>query len=827
MAVPFIRYRFDFFTRFEDVTSSKYAVLIRDATIGSDLDLDFKVDEGSPTIHYPSEDGEFTDVMKGSNCTVGFMVQNAADQTFVDNLIADQEGNYFIEILKNGAPFWRGVVAQDESRVENKAFPYIFEITAIDGITELQEESGFIFSPSVPVSFDIQAFHTLLDAIVFMLNKTRTALLYNPEEAFLITGGRWFEVDMPANVDPFANMAYFAQDIEFTYNDRGIIEFESYYDILSGFMQRLNTRIFMNNGVYTILQTNELRFNSIAVFTYSKEYARTDVDPNLAPGGVISSNVPLELKVDLINLDPIQAGVNYNHEAGDLFAYLGAVKSAKLGYDFDQSLTYRAVNEDMLTLFDTDTTIISGVGYNLNFDGNVTLVAATGTTTIPKISTIRMQLTIKIGVNYWDGVNNVWTVTPSFALTQVSATALTTFFLPIYPIKLIIPAPPANGNLEIQTTFDTSGAPGITITDTETTLDVIYQDLSGNPVSFGYTAENVLAPNSSIVLDLGDTIIGDRPGGIQLRQWRTWNGASYQASDLWHVNQVGVELPINEILVEEAVKVRKVPIRKWELELLGDYEPFITVQLNGITSFIFNGGSFNVPDETWSVTLLEIRVPVGAINLGSVGVGANLGGSYNKTVQTQQAQQATFALEAFSSVKLAISTDLAQGTISELPVSGITNGVIKAGDILSLTNLQGQTEFITITIDGEDGENLFFEEVTLLNIYPANSQINISSNNIKAAVSGVTTFAVTGGTSNTLFIGGRTIIELLQTNTYTLPPLSDELNKSIFITFKNISGGNATVQRTSPDLIDSETNVVLAENESLTLYLSDQYRVIN
>lgn len=827
MAIPFIRYQVDFATDLEGFTGSEYSIIIRDAALFTDKDFDFCTDS-APTINYPTEDDQFQDSMKGSNCVIPFIVENSVDQTFIDELIADQEGNFFVEILKNSSAIWKGVVAQDESVVENRAFPYVFEITAIDGITELKEISGLISPPGPDIGIvDNEAFHTVLQAVVFMLNQTRTALLYESTDAMLVTGARWFEIDMVTDVDPLANMAYFAQTIEWDFNNEGIQEFESYFDILKGFMERLNLRIFMNNGLFTIYQTNELRFDNIDLFTYAKNYQLTDPDPQNLPTGVISSNVSTSLKVDLINdgANPINAGVNYNHETGDVFQYLGAVREATIGYDFEQSLFYRAISEEMFPgPFDTEATVIIGTGYNLNFSGNTIITSLSGVGSFPLIGTITMDITIKVGTNYWDGA--AWTATVSVAKSSIQAWNFTTNFNPVYPISFVIPAPPAQGGLEISIGFTTPA--GITVVSTETTLDVSYQDSSGNPVKIGFTATNAGAPNSSIVLDLGDTIIGDRPGNIQFRQWRTWNGLTYKASEFWQINQVGSQRLINEMLVEESVKVRKIPIRKWELELKGDYLPFITVMENGTQAFIFNGGSFNLSTESWSVVLLEITVPVGSISLGSFDSNPNLGGVYNKAVQDNQSQQNSLGLKAYDASKLAVTDEVASGTISTIGVvAGFIDDVIRAGDVVSITDLEGHTEFLDVTVDLVSGGDLTFTSTTLSFAYPIGSQINLSSEEAKLNIVGILDFTITGGTFVTRYASGRTIVELTQSNTYTLPELDNVLKKSILVTFKNISGGEATVQRAGTDTIDGNESVVLADNETLTVYLtSTEYRII-
>jgi hypothetical protein len=88
-------------------------------------------------------------------------------------------------------------------------------------------------------------------------------------------------------------------------------------------------------------------------------------------------------------------------------------------------------------------------------------------------------------------------------------------------------------------------------------------------------------------------------------------------------------------------------------------------------------------------------------------------------------------------------------------------------------------------------------------------------------------FSVTGGTSNKITHGPMLIVELTQSVTYTLPEISGLSTTDFRVDIKNISGGNATVQRSGSDTIEGDTFVELVDGENLTLYMkTTEYKVL-
>ena len=821
MAIPAIRYTNTFETELSYLTTSTYTINLRDATIGADLDLDFCTDDRGFVIDYPVEDTFFEDVIKGSSCTVGFLIEDSAQEAFINTLAVDQEGNYFIEILKNDILFWRGVVVQDESEKENRAFPYIFEITAIDGISELKTNRTPITlsGPKIGI-LPLNEFHTALQTIIFALNQTRTAILYENDRPFLVTGAKWYEVSMLTDIDPLANMAYVAQNIEWEYDKHGEKEYETHYDILGKLLSKLEIRLIQDLGLFNFLQVNQLRETHIRLWTYAKNYQTTDVNPQTAPLGVISTNVPTQLNTTLDNLLPIQQGVNFNHETEDVFSYIGAVRDVKVGYDFEIGNLGRIIEREMNLpgLFNTGLTVTSGSGYFLRLSGSTELSfnSISGSSGW-FYATAVMDVTIKVGSQYSYG-NSQWSATPkvAYSISQAISVAI----LPVpnvqvtsFPFSRLLDVSTVSGNLEIQTKFTlvfSTYSPVTTIVSSSTSADIDYQTLAGDPINIGYTATNNHLTTSSIEIDLGDTVIGDKPNNVLYNAWRVFSGATFTNSVEWQIEQTGTAYKISELLVREVLLPREEPSQKWEVNLLGDYTPFKTLEWDNKT-FIFNGGTFIGATESWNMVALEMNVQA----IFSIGIGSDPKNGTNpitsgKREIFENQVQSSKGFASFESISLGESTQFVTGTLSTLTFEAAIAGTIKAGDVLSLTNDDGKTEFITVSTDQEGGF-INFDEKIFLYEYPLGVQLNTSNaeikNRIENAISGYATLS--GSAFATLEMLSEAVFLIRTAGTYTLQLIADVVNEKAFVTVKNNSGGNITVDTSGSDTIDgSATNVV-------------------
>ena len=140
MAIP-IRYSFSFQSTLKDAetASNTYTINILDSALGADANLDFTTAADGFSLFYVGEDDEFQDPIKASMLTIPFIVQSSQDLAFVNQVLRSQEQQFYVEVLKNAEPFWRGIILQDEVTYEIAPFPFVVNLTCSDGLGELKE----------------------------------------------------------------------------------------------------------------------------------------------------------------------------------------------------------------------------------------------------------------------------------------------------------------------------------------------------------------------------------------------------------------------------------------------------------------------------------------------------------------------------------------------------------------------------------------------------------------------------------------------------------------------------------------------------------------
>jgi len=178
----------------------------------------------------------------------------------------------------------------------------------------------------------------------------------------------------------------------------------------------------------------------------------------------------------------------------------------------------------------------------------------------------------------------------------------------------------------------------VVVITNRTTIDIFYDDPTGTGLNINYfETKNDLFPNSTVGIDLGDVIIGDRDISLQLGNYILWNN---NPTKQWRYNSVAAGgSAINQLLVRELVHQRKKPRRKFELDIRGSFEAYQRITFEG-RYFILNGGTFTARDESFECTMLELsriegnvtdESSTGAGNPGNptFSIGSSLGGSLN------------------------------------------------------------------------------------------------------------------------------------------------------------------------------------------------------
>jgi len=623
MAIP-IRYTCSFKSTIEqDSGGHEYTMRILDSQLTGDANLPFTAGEDGFRIWYVGEDQEFQDPIKASMLTIPFVVQTPQDAAFINSVILTQESQFYVEVLKDGTPFWRGIILTDEMTYEVAPYPYIVELTASDGLGELKE----IFEKGGNSNIAGGEFDNITSRIVAALTRMPSYAVWEDTDPILQSCVKWFDVGMPSNtIDPFTHTKFNDKNIVYTIDENtGEEELISQYEVLNTILRGWNCRIMQVNARFYVLQCSEYENANLDTFIYSGEYTSGILPTDT---GVLGSNVPLDVNYNI----GLNWSFDYVKEADAVYQFLAALRYARVKFDGELApLFYKRVDVDLTTLQTTNQfTIANGVlGLDVQGSHFVQLEDTITPATQAKINyTLTTSITLKIGAFYWDGSTWTNTVSTFDVVTNNSFISEGNIENLTVPFNFTTAPIPLQDDLEIKvestvlvTSILPSGASyNVVVITNRTTIDIFYDDPTGTGLNINYfETKNDLFPNSTVGIDLGDVIIGDRDISLQLGNYILWNN---NPTKQWRYNSVAAGgSAINQLLVRELVHQRKNPRRKFELDIRGSFEAYQRITFEG-RYFILNGGTFTARDESFECTMLELsRVEGNVTDESSTGAG--------------------------------------------------------------------------------------------------------------------------------------------------------------------------------------------------------------
>ena len=143
------------YSEFHSSTDRLFKIEIHDSNYSGDPES-FVVASDGFTLNYSGETDDIVSPIIGSSCTINAYNTNNAFDTFINALKSYQESRFTVRIyaeynaIEDGlvmsyydtieppdgglALYWAGIIMQDLVTVEDTSKPYVFSITATDGI---------------------------------------------------------------------------------------------------------------------------------------------------------------------------------------------------------------------------------------------------------------------------------------------------------------------------------------------------------------------------------------------------------------------------------------------------------------------------------------------------------------------------------------------------------------------------------------------------------------------------------------------------------------------------------------------------------------------
>ena len=260
-----------------------------------------------------------------SRVSFGFAIEDADHEAFITDLLTAPENRFTINISEIiGATeyaYWYGYVLTDISTREDEDYPYIFEVSAIDGLPRLKKVD---FKQGTGVTAEPRDVDNFIEHICFCLaQNTELVDNYFPVSThFLATIVNWYDTNHGAVTEAKDPLRYsrINPEIYATLRSDGIWTFKSCFDVLESIATHWNARVMMSGGRYRFDQLNE-RADS----TYVER--RYDRDGTFIAADTIGT---YELDVDQSS---IIAGGGGGRLAGGSFGYLPPLKDVNVTYD--------------------------------------------------------------------------------------------------------------------------------------------------------------------------------------------------------------------------------------------------------------------------------------------------------------------------------------------------------------------------------------------------------------------------------------------------------------------------------------------------------------
>lgn len=603
-----------------------------DTGIDYKIEIDDSVFVGSPTtfvvgsegftLEYAGETDDIVSPIMSSNVSIPFMVQNALQQTFFEQLVAVQESRFRIKISRwvSGAykTYWVGYVMQDIAQIEDAPFPYIYELRAVDGLGRLAN-IDYTFANDV---FQNSLALTRVNKMLFnCLSSVGTTDLFASTDTFFETCVNWWENNMVySSTKDAANEIAVDRRIFSTIDDDGNETYSKVIEVLRQLCVSFGARVYQSNGRFVFEQYSERAAASRIVSTYDRA------------GAYIAT----ASKSDDVVIDQT---VGEARLAGNQFDFLPAIKRCEI--EFEQKFVGSRVAQLLFTFTRTTAQPIGFISedssavleivcpmmhFNINRTPN-TIVAVPSYAIAPIFAmTIKIEDVNNPGTFYYfQRTFNGFSATSPYSTPQWTTTAsdyqfdIGNFKFSPYgtaglssPVTIQTDQLPVSGELTFQLKQPTLRRVSNGAIYAQPPLYVgliagssIKYDFLANinyisngqlsPESIVYKASNnATGIDSNLVLELGKTSIADGP--LQTGNLAVWNGSIWGGSDLWRKGNSGTYKKLLQLLVTEALALHAKPIRRYNGSFYSSHDISRRYTFDTF-DWLFIGGSLNANNE--------------------------------------------------------------------------------------------------------------------------------------------------------------------------------------------------------------------------------------
>jgi len=782
------------YSEFHSSTDKLFKIEIHDSSFSGTAEA-FTVAGDGFTLNYSGETDDIVSPIIGSNCTISAYNNSDGFDTFINLLNNYQEERFTLRIYGEGSTvedglvfdfydtelppdnglklYWAGIIMQDLITIEDTHKPYVFSITAVDGIGHLANKQFTSISNVTLESF----IESAADAIGIDSLYAADDLLYATSVNIWDTQQTYSTSNDVTTLTRFSALVFADKE------EDGSYVYSSYLDVLKELCIAFGARFYQREGVYYFEQYLERTVTTRTVSAYYKNGTKA-----------FTSTVS-----DDVTLDGTTGGGA--RLAGNSFNFLPALKKVQVSYNQERSnnllanrLTYTGATgrQDLGFVVDDNNGQIQVTGqliYQLTHNGNAGAVALDFWRPVWQLE-LRIEDAANPGTFYylkrdftpsggqlygatsWTTAASYYHIDAGTTRNEASGAYVSNTF------SLVTPPLPVDGPAQLDVNYyrvydgfnNTVKSVPTYFTETNQVKEVTATYFNGNGGVSDVTvfsATNTDANiNSNLILDLGELRVSDSLG-LQ-GSFYVYTGSAWVPSTQWRRGNTGSYTSLLKLLTNEVLALHKKPIERYSGTIVGPY-PFGVRYSFESAFWLPMQGSYNANMDEWSSEWFKVQKDLSNIAIGTP-VGSGGGADFLGRVSGQQGTD-----EVINGVDITVTTSDVTGNQTIGGTLGVTGN-----STLAATSVG---EFTTT------------------------SRVNVTINDITANPGGSETLAASKHFNFLTYSGGN------GTYTITLPEAED----GVILRFKTddtiAANKTVTIAPQSGGRIDEEANYVL--NRSL------------
>ena len=689
-----------------------YDVEIYDADF-SGAATDFLLGPDGFSLAWRGDENDRHAPVLGSEVGFDFYVQDAGLEQFITDLGTSREGRFTVRITKGAVPvlFWAGVLLCDAARLEDAGYPYVFRVTASDGLGALKD---------VDYADGLNAYTgdaTFVQHVLNCLGKIPSVTEHFASGTGLLrTAVDWWSVQAPgspgASVDPL-NIHGVNHSVFYDF-DKGQKRYKSCLEVLETICRAFGARLVFFEGTYWVMQ--------ISVQTAAFRARAYDLGGNYLSQAIYSGGMLVDGSASGALLD------------GASRKWLAPLQKATVEYTVSNRRNWFSgtiFSDTFTTSTAAEPVKTSGGNTTLRLSGQLS-AAFTALETIPTGQYfVEFGIVIQVGSNVVSRPFSVvnfsvsygwlsWGAAPAYAafvcgLGLSSPAAAGNVFSFSQSLDFTTPPMPGDGELTFGMTVrsvrrsDGTVLPA-TAYEIKFSLENHWLEVYsyGNPTinedSNLYTALNAVAGNTE-TLD-AEVLIGDGTLENSRGRIKYFNGTTWADTTFWGAGTGTRNKQLLQLLANTMVGGQLTPTLVLYATIFGTFTFWKGYSVGGVyyllmsATFTANldelGGAFfelkygTGYNETTPVKIVKI-LPATGINPGTAGGGLTTNGIPQKTGNPTTVLGPL--AQAFS------SAPLFAGKLANLPVSSpLAGGAVAVGDSLTIIDpVSGAVSTVTVT----------------------------------------------------------------------------------------------------------------------------------